>query len=77
MLATFTATLQPLLTLFLCMAIGFALKKCKVLPGNTGSVMAKLEMWVFCPALSFVTMATNCTIDTISTHAVNIFMGRT
>ena len=31
MFSTFTATLQPLLTLFLCMAIGFTLKKSKVL----------------------------------------------
>ena len=52
----FLATLNPMLTLFLCIAVGFVLYKCKLLPENAGSVIAKLETWVFCPALSFMTM---------------------
>jgi len=75
MLTTFTATLQPLLTLFLCIAVGFALKKFKILPSNAAISMAKLEMWVFCPALSFITTATYCTPDTINTNAVNFLFG--
>ena len=54
---TFLATLTPMLVLFLCIFVGFLLKKCKILPENAGKVMAKLETWVFCPALSFSTMA--------------------
>ncbi len=43
-----------------------------ILPEGSGKVLAKLETWVFCPALSFVTMARYCTVDTLTTHAVNI-----
>ena len=75
MLQTFLATLNPMLMLFICIAVGFILNKCKILPENAGKVMAKLETWVFCPALSFSTMATYCTINTISAHATNIFFG--
>ena len=72
MIKTFLATLQPMLTLFLCIAIGYILHKRKLLPENAGKVMAKLENWVFCPALSFTTMARFCTVNTLSSHAVNI-----
>ena len=64
-----------MLMLFSCIAIGFMLKRSKILPDNAGSVMAKMETWVFCPALSFSTMATYCTVKTISTHAINIVFG--
>lgn len=72
MLTTFLATLNPMLTLFLCMAIGFIACKTKILPDNSTKVMAKMETWIFCPALSFITMARNCTVERIGTHAVNI-----
>lgn len=72
MIQTFFATLNPILTLFACIAIGYALRKLNILPDGAGKVMAKLETWVFCPALSFVTMARYCTLDTLTTHAVNI-----
>ena len=74
MLETFLATLSPMLTLFLCILVGFALKKFNILPDNAGKVMAKLESWVFCPALSFCTMARFFTVDTISFHATNILI---
>lgn len=44
----------------------------QILPENAGKVMAKLETWVFCPSLSFYTMARYCTIQNIGTHAINI-----
>ena len=72
MLTVFWATLDPMLTLFLCIAIGFALRKTQILPESAGKVMSKLEMYVFCPALSFITMAKYCTVETLSSHATNI-----
>ena len=69
---TFFATLTPMLTLFLCIAIGFAASKARLLPDSASKTMAKLETWVFCPALSFMTMVRYCTVETISTHAINI-----
>ena len=61
-----------MLTLFLCIAVGFVLRKMQILPESAGKVMSKLEMYVFCPALSFITMAKYCTVETLSTHATNI-----
>ena len=74
MLQTFLATLQPMCVLFVCIAIGFILHKRHLLPDNAGKVMAKLETWVFCPALSFSTMVRFCTIDRLSEHASNILI---
>lgn len=74
MLTTFLATLSPMATLFLCIAIGFIARKAKLLPDNAGKVMAKMENWIFCPALSFITMARFFTVDTIKTHATNLVL---
>lgn len=71
-MTTFLATLTPMLTLFFCIAIGYASYKAKLLPDGAGKVMAKMETWLFCPALCFVTMVRYCTVDTLSTHAVNV-----
>lgn len=73
-MTAFYATLTPMLTLFLCIAIGFVTVKTRILPETAGSVLAKLETWVFVPALNFMTMVRFCTVDTISIHAVNIIM---
>lgn len=75
MLQTFEATLQPMLMLFICIAIGFALRKCNILPDSASTVMAKLETWVFCPALSFITMARFCTVQSLTTNVTNVIIG--
>lgn len=72
MIKTFLATLSPMISLFLFMAIGFLIKKLNILPESSGKVLAKLETYVFFPALSFVTMATNCTVSTLTIHLANI-----
>lgn len=72
MLETFIATLNPMLVLFVCIAVGFVLRATKILPENASKTIAKLETWVFSPALSFSTMATYCTVESLGTHAVNI-----
>lgn len=74
MIQTFLATLNPMLTLFICMVLGFVLSKLKILPENASKVMAKLETYAFCPALSFYTMARNCTIANIGEHGINIII---
>lgn len=60
--------------MFLFIAIGFAIKKLNILPDGSGKVLAKLETYVFFPALSFVTMAKNCTPSTITTHLINLIV---
>lgn len=70
----FLATLSPMLTLFLCIALGFIFTKTEILPDVSSKVMAKMETWIFCPALSFMTMVRYCTVDTISYHMTNVVM---
>ena len=70
----FFAILTPLLTLFICIAIGFVIYKCRLMPDNGAKVMAVMETWVFCPALSFMTMVRFCTVDSIGEHLTNILL---
>lgn len=74
MLQTFLATLNPMLMLFICIALGFTLKKCNLLPENAGKVIAKLELWAFCPALSFMSMSKNFTVSSLGTHFSNVII---
>ena len=74
MITTFLATLNPMLMLFLCIAVGYALRTAKILDDHAGKTMAKLVTWVFSPALNFSVTAKNCTVETISTHATNILL---
>ena len=69
MIETFLALLTPMLTLFLYMALGFTLIKTKILPENSSKVLAKLLTFLFCPALSFMSMAKNFTINNLGTYA--------
>ncbi len=68
MLTTFLAVLSPMFSLFVCIAIGFSLFKGKILTKEAGTAIARLETWVFCPALSFVTMARYCTIENLASN---------
>ncbi|MBE6644857.1 MAG: hypothetical protein E7612_05700 [Ruminococcaceae bacterium] len=74
MLDIFFAALNPMLSLFICMLIGFLLKKTNILPSNSSKIMSKLVVWVFYPALSFSTMARHFTLSTLKIHASNISM---
>ena len=75
MLPTFLATLNPMLTMFFCIAVGYILRRTNILSETSGKVIAKLVTWVFAPALSFSAMAKNFTVASLSTHAVNIGFG--
>ena len=70
----FIATLTPMLTLFVCIAIGFLAGKCKLIPENASKTLAKAEMWIFCPALNFMTMVRFFTIDSVGTHSINLIL---
>ena len=74
MIDTFLYTLTPMLYLFVCIAIGFSLRKFGVVPENSGSVLAKLENWVFCPALSFMTAASHFKTENLKEHGINILL---
>jgi len=65
MLTGFQATLSPVLSLFLIMAIGFFLRKKKLVPEDAGTVLSRLETFLLLPALNFNTMLTRCTVETL------------
>ena len=52
-----------MMILFVFMIAGFALAKFKILPKGSASILAKLENWLFLPALVFQTFVQNFTIS--------------
>ncbi len=68
LLQTFLATLNPMLVMFLCILIGFALRKSGLAPENTGTVLSKVENYVFMPAQVMVTFMTYCTVESLSVN---------
>ena len=74
MIKMFSLTLTQMLMLFLCIAIGFAFTKLKILPEGSSKVMAKLETWIFVPALNFITMVRFCTKEYMGDHIINIVL---
>lgn len=64
-----------MLTLFICIAIGFVLTKFEILPDGSSKVLAKAEIWIFTPALNFMTMVRFCTVETVGEHSINIILG--
>lgn len=65
MLDTFLATVSPMMVMFICILIGFILRKTRVAPDNTGSVLSKLVMFVFLPAQILNAFMRNCTVSSI------------
>lgn len=72
MIDAFLATLTPMLTMFVCIAVGFTIRKTNIVGKDAGKTLSKLVTWVFCPALNFATMSRNFTVETLGTHAINI-----
>ena len=65
MLSTFKATLSPMLVMFLCIVIGFALNKKNLCPANAATVLSKLENNVLIPALVINTFMKYCTVASL------------
>ncbi len=71
----FFVTLKQMLMIFTLILIGFLLRKKTNLPENTGIIMAKLETFVFVPALTLFTQMTKCTVKTFQENAILILYG--
>lgn len=63
-------TLNQMGFLFLLIAIGFILVKCKSLKSESASVLSKLENTVFVPALVLGTFMENFTVERISSAGI-------
>ena len=71
----FNLTLKQMLMMFCLISVGFLLRKTCKLPENSGTVMAKLETFIFVPALSLFTQMTKCTVETFTENANLILYG--
>ena len=71
----FNLTLKQMLMMFFLIAVGFVLRKKKLLPENAHTTMSKMETFIFVPALSLFTMMTKCTVQTFKENSVLILYG--
>ncbi len=71
----FNLTLKQMLMMFTLISVGFLIRKKSNLPENSGTVMAKLETFVFVPALSLYNQMTKCTVETFTQNASLILYG--
>jgi len=68
MIDTFLIMLTPVLTLLSCILVGYFLHIKKILPESGEEVLSKLTNNVLLPAMAVNTFATNCTVESLSTH---------
>lgn len=61
----FKATLSSMLTLFLCVIIGYVLNRKKLLPSTTAAVLSKLENYVIVPCLNVSTFMKYATVASL------------
>lgn len=63
---TFDVTFMQMSVFFIFMAIGYALKKANIMPDDTGTVLSKLEIYIFLPSLCFGTFSSNLRVDMLA-----------
>ena len=71
----FFLTLNQMLTMFIFIAIGYLLRRTKILPETSYLTMSRLETYFFVPALTLITWMTNCTVNSLKENLVLILYG--
>lgn len=71
----FNLTLQQMLLMFSLILVGFLLRKKSLLPENAGTVMAKLESFLFIPALQLSNQLAKCTVTTFMENGPLVLLG--
>lgn len=71
----FYLTLRQMLMMFTLMVVGFFLRKKKILSDVSYVTMAKMETWVFVPALSLYTQITKCTVQAFAANSILFLYG--
>ena len=61
--------------MFTLILAGFILRKKLILPENAGTIMAKLETYIFVPGLSLFTMISKCNVKTFAENYTLILYG--
>lgn len=71
----FFLTMRQMLLMFTLIAVGFVLRKKRILLENSDSVMAKMETYILCPALYLYSQITSCEIQTFKENYTLILYG--
>ncbi len=68
------AVISQLLILFTFIVIGYVLKKAKVVTFETSSMLSKLEVFLFCPAVNLSSFANNLNMGNIREKSVYLII---
>ena len=72
----FGLTVDVMLMMFVLILVGFWLRKANILPeGMSDVTLARLETYVFVPALNFYNWSTNCTITSLKENYKLVLYG--
>ena len=71
----FSLTLKQMLMMFTLILVGFLLRKKTILSENAGTTMAKMETYIFVPALTLFTQMSKCTVENFMENASLILYG--
>ena len=71
----FKLTLNQMLVIFILMLIGYLMRQKNVVEYNASANLSKMELFIFSPALNFITQAKNCTVQNLSQNWVLILYG--
>ena len=75
MMDFFLKAATQILMVLLYIAIGFILRRSKMLPETTSKTLSVMETLVFLPALLFNNLSTNVKIEKITTYSKTILCG--
>ncbi len=71
----FFLTLKQMLMMVSLMMAGYILRKKNIVPDNAGTILSKLETYIFVPALSLINQINNCTIETFANNSSLMLYG--
>ncbi len=64
-----------MLVMLIFIAVGYILKKTKILPDNSQLALSRLELYVFLPAMNFYNLLTRCTVSNFKDNISFILCG--
>lgn len=71
----FYLTLSQMITMFILILSGYALRKYHILPEESHLTLSRLETYILVPALNIVNWSKNCNPESLSENAVLILYG--
>ena len=72
---TFVTVFSTMMGMLICLGIGYILRRFHLEPGNTATVLSKLEIYVFLPALTLSSFIKNCTMQSLQENTSLFFYG--